>query len=152
VVRVSLFPACVIRGLLAEFCSRGCFVFFLPFVRNRVVLFCGLVAERQYNPPSSSSSSTDIMKGSAGGASRRSDPSFSHARRCAFGRYYMSGGARLNEKQVSMWPAKSSPEKSLWEETGSGPKVSCMKRKALHTCTSGPERRTRRSRTTAIET
>ena len=32
------------------------FCFFLPFVRNRVVLFCGLVAERQYNPPSSSSS------------------------------------------------------------------------------------------------
>jgi hypothetical protein len=31
------------------------FCFFLPFVRNRVVLFCGLVAERQYNPPSSSS-------------------------------------------------------------------------------------------------
>ncbi len=29
-------------------------LFFSPFVRNRVVLFCGLVAERQYNPPSSS--------------------------------------------------------------------------------------------------
>jgi hypothetical protein len=29
-------------------------LFFIPFVRNRVVLFCGLVAERQYNPPSSS--------------------------------------------------------------------------------------------------
>jgi hypothetical protein len=27
------------------------------YVRNRVVLFCGLVAERQYNPPSSSSAS-----------------------------------------------------------------------------------------------
>jgi len=49
-----LFPACVIRGLLAELCSRGVFCFFSLFVRNRVVLFCGLVAERQYNPPSSS--------------------------------------------------------------------------------------------------
>jgi hypothetical protein len=29
------------------------FCFFSLFVRNRVVLFCGLVAERQYNPPSS---------------------------------------------------------------------------------------------------
>ncbi len=41
---------CVIRGLLAELCSRGVFCFFSLFVRNRVVLFCGLVAERQYNP------------------------------------------------------------------------------------------------------
>ncbi len=50
-VRVSLFPACVLRGLLAELCSRGVLCFFSLFVRNRVVLFCGLVAERQHNPP-----------------------------------------------------------------------------------------------------
>ncbi len=31
------------------------FCLFSLFVCNRVVLFCGLVAERQYNPPSSSS-------------------------------------------------------------------------------------------------
>jgi hypothetical protein len=31
-------------------------------VRNRVVLFCGLVAERQYNPPSSSSSSSSSTR------------------------------------------------------------------------------------------
>ncbi len=53
-MRVSLFPACVIRGLLAELCSRGVFRFLSLFVRSRVVLFCGLMAERQYNPPSSS--------------------------------------------------------------------------------------------------
>ncbi len=45
------------------FALEGVF-FFLPFVRNRVVLFCGLVAERQYNPPSSSTHS-DIIIGKA---------------------------------------------------------------------------------------
>ena len=38
-----------------SFALEGCHDFFSLFVRNRVVLFCGLVAEWQYNPPSSSS-------------------------------------------------------------------------------------------------
>ncbi len=42
------------NGYRQSFALDGCLVIFSLFVHTRVVLFCGLVAERQYNPPSSS--------------------------------------------------------------------------------------------------